>query len=92
MLSMLAMTPERHGDAVDCHVNLMTVYRAATEPKTWAPSYGCDHMDNVVPLSSQPKPTGKLSLDNESWISPASLLKTKDLKLALQGVWEKTRL
>jgi hypothetical protein len=40
MLSMLAITPESHDDAVDCHVNLMTVYRAATEPKTWASSVG----------------------------------------------------
>ena len=34
------MTPESRDDAVDCHVNLMTVYRAATEPKTWASSVG----------------------------------------------------
>ncbi|CDR74211.1 Protein of unknown function [Lactobacillus delbrueckii subsp. bulgaricus] len=36
MLSMLA-------NAVDCHVNLMTVYRAATEPKIWASSLGVIH-------------------------------------------------
>ncbi|CDR72025.1 Protein of unknown function [Lactobacillus delbrueckii subsp. bulgaricus] len=36
MLSMLA-------NAVDCHINLMTVYRAATEPKTWASSLGVIH-------------------------------------------------
>lgn len=63
-------------NAVDCHVNLMTVYRAATEPKTWASS--------LCVIHGWPKPTGLLSLDNESWISPASLLKIRDLKLALQ--------
>ena len=37
---MLAMIPKNHDDAVDCHVNLMTVYRAATAHGTRASSHG----------------------------------------------------